>query len=239
MKRVKIVKFADGKFSECFDRVAEECAINLFVNGTLTSRISASCNHYEQLIYGYLFTEEIINSASDVQDLHSEYSEEESGVLNFFARVKLGNSAPSLSGKIPEDREILVTTEKLLELSNNLSEKSTIFKQTGGTHIAALSDGSKIFSAFEDVSRRSAVQKTIGNALIKSALHKYPILLTSARINKTIMYYAERAGIKIVASRSAPTIRAVEVARSTHITLVGFLREGRMNVYAAPKRIKG
>ncbi len=238
MKKVKIVRFADGKFSECFDRVAEECAINLFVNDTLTSKVSVSCNHYEQLIYGYLFTEEIINSASDVQDLHSEYSEEESGVLNFFARVKLGNSAPSLSGKILEDREILVTTEKLFELSNNLSEKSTIFKQTGGTHIAALSDGSKIFSAFEDVSRRSAVQKTIGDVLLKSALHKYPMLLTSARINETIMRYAKRAGIKIVASRSAPTERAVEFARSAHITLVGFLREGRMNVYAAPKRIK-
>ncbi len=238
MKRVKIVKFADGKFSECFDRVAEECAINLFVNGTLTSRISASCNHYEQLIYGYLFTEEIINSASDVQDLHSEYFEEESGVLNFFARVKLGNSAPSLSEKIPEDREISVTAEKLFELSNNLSEKSTIFKQTGGTHIAVLSNGSKIFSAFEDVSRRSAVQKTIGNALMKSALPKYPVLLTSARINETIMRYAKRASIKIVASRSAPTERAVEVARSAYITLVGFLREGRMNVYAAPKQIK-
>jgi len=241
MKKVKIVRFADGKFSECFDRVAEECAINLFVNGTLTSRISASCNHYEQLIYGYLFTEEIINSASDVQDLHSEYSEEESGVLNFFARVKLSKSVSSpssLSEKIPEGNEISVTAEKLFELSSKLSEKSAIFKQTGGTHIAVLSNGSKIFSAFEDVSRRSAVQKTIGDVLLKSALPKYPMLLTSARINETIMRYAKRASIKIVASRSAPTVRAVEVARSAHITLVGFLREGRMNVYAAPKRIK-
>ncbi len=237
MKKVKIVKFAEGKFSECFDRVAEECAINLFVNGALTSKISASCSSYEQLVYGYLFTEEIINSASDVQDLHSEYAEEKSDVLNFFARVKLSKSISSLNEKIPEDREISITTEKLLELSSNLSEESTIFKQTGGTHIAALSDGRKIFSAFEDVSRRSAVQKSIGDTLLKNALHRYPVLLTSARINETIMHYAERAGIKIVASRSAPTMRAVEVAGNAHITLVGFLREGRMNVYAAPKRI--
>ena len=241
MKKIKIVKFANGKLSECFDTVAEECAINLFVNGALTSRISASCSHYEQLIYGYLFTEKIISKVSDVQSLHSEYSEEESGVLNFFARVKLSKSTSSLSfqsEKIPEGNEISVTAEKLLELSSNLSEKSAIFRQTGGTHIAALFDGSKIFSAFEDVSRRSAVQKSIGDALLKSVLHKCPMLLTSARINETIMRYAKRAGIKIVASRSAPTMRAVEIARSTHITLVGFLREGRMNVYSAPERIK-
>ena len=238
MKKVKIVKFASGKLSECFDVVAEECAINLFVNGALTSRISASCSHYEQLIYGYLFTEKVINSASDVQDLHPEYSEEESGVLNFFARVKLSKSASSSSEKIPGSRKISVTAKKLFELSIKLSEKSAIFRQTGGTHIAALSDGIKIFSAFEDVSRRSAVQKTIGDALLKNTLHKYPMLLTSARINETIIHYAEHAGIKIVASCSAPTVRAVEIARSTHITLVGFLREGRMNIYAAPERIK-
>ncbi len=241
MKKVKIVKFANGKLSECFDAVAEECVINLFVNGALTSRISASCSHYEQLIYGYLFAEKIISKASDVQDLHSKYSEEESGMLNFFTRVKLSKntSSPSSRGeKIPEGDETSVTAEKLFELSSNLSEKSTIFKQTGGTHIAALSNGSKVFSAFEDASRRSAVQKTIGDVLLKSALHKYPVLLTSARINETIMRYAKRAGIKIVASRSAPTMRAVEVAYSAHITLVGFLREGRMNVYSTPERIK-
>ena len=238
MKKVKIVKFANGKLSECFDAVAEECAINLFVNGALTSRISASCSHYEQLIYGYLFTEKIISKVSDVQDLHPEYSEEESGVLNFFARISPDKGTSPRGKKIPENREISVTAEKLLELSSNLSEKSATFKQTGGTHIAALSDGSKIFSAFEDVSRRSAVQKSIGDALLKSVLHKCPMLLTSARINETIMRYAKRAGIKIVASRSAPTVRAVEVARNAHITLVGFLREGRMNVYTAPERIQ-
>ena len=136
MKKIKIVKFANGKLSECFDAVAEECAVNLFVNGTHTLQISASCSHYKQLIYGYLFTEGLINNVYDVQSLRFE---ERNGSLCAFAELK-ENSTPLQI----KNTEIVLSKEKLFVLSNELSEESTVFKQTGGAHIAALSDGNAI-----------------------------------------------------------------------------------------------
>jgi len=237
MKKIKVVKLQNGKISECFDTVAEECAINLFVNGAFVSSISASCNHYKELIYGYLFTERMISCTRDVRDFHLK---EENGVLNFFAKVKPNEETfqTEKSGDI-QSGEILITDKELFALLKELSKKSIIFENTGGTHIAALSDGVSLFSVFEDISRRSAVQKSIGNTLLfHNSLSKMKVLLTSARVNETIMRYAARAGIKIVASISAPTSRAVEIARGADITLIGFLREERMNIYSAPGRIK-
>ena len=105
---------------------------------------------------------------------------------------------------------------------NKLLSKSSIFKQTGGTRISGFSDGEQLISHFEDISRRSSIQKAIGNALIKKYLGKVPLLLTTARINEEITKYARRAGVKIIASHSAPTDRAIERAELARITLVGF-----------------
>ncbi len=207
----------------------EEHIINIFVNSKFTDRVRCSPFSEEKLVYGYLFTERVINSIDEVKRI---YFETQKGEKNFYAEVKKG-----VLETLPPSKEIGMPISNLFRLMHALFERSTIFRQTGGTHVSGTSNGEQLLSAFEDISRRSAVQKAIGDALLKRKLRYTPILLTSARVNETIVQYARRAGIKIIASHSAPTDRAVEKAESSRITLIGFLRETRMNIYSAPECI--
>jgi FdhD protein len=117
------------------------------------------------------------------------------------------------------------------------------FDATGGTHCAALWDrGGALVAAHEDVGRHNAVDKVVGALLVlreRAAPPQPEILAVSGRAGFEIVQKAARAGIPVVASVSAPTSLAVELARGSGVTLAGFVRGSRMNVYAAPERIAG
>ncbi len=229
MKKIKIISIENGLAEEAIDFVAEEQTINIFVNGTLKNSLQCSPTDQEKLVYGYLFSERLIGSASDVKRL---YFETRMSVKNFYVETERKSENGIMSG-----RDIKVNANSLLWLMHLLFKNSVLFNKTGCAHISGLSDGKNVFSVFEDISRHSAIQKTIGDALLSKTLGELPVLLTSARVNETIVRYAKRSGIKIIASHSAPTFRAVEKARLSKITLIGFLRESRMNIYTVPERI--
>jgi FdhD protein len=122
-----------------------------------------------------------------------------------------------------------------------LTAHQPTFDATGGTHCAALYDaGGAVVAAHEDVGRHNAVDKVVGGLLLARAAggRVVPgVLAVSGRAGFEIVQKAARAGIPIVASVSAPTSLAVELARRARVALCGFVRGERMNVYAAPERI--
>jgi FdhD protein len=115
------------------------------------------------------------------------------------------------------------------------------FDATGGTHCAALfARGGALIAAHEDVGRHNATDKVVGALLLARAAGEAPepaLLAVSGRAGFEIVQKAARAGIPVVASVSAPTSLAVEVARASGVCLAGFVRGERMNVYSSPDRI--
>ena len=129
--------------------------------------------------------------------------------------------------------------EKIYALPGKLQEAQGLFEATGGLHAAALFDADgELVALKEDVGRHNATDKLVGWALLEGRL---PLsdhaVMVSGRSSFEILQKCLTAGVPIVCAISAPSSLAVEVARRFDITLVGFLRGNRFNVYSAPERV--
>lgn len=132
-----------------------------------------------------------------------------------------------------------VSAETIYSLPEKLREAQGLFDATGGLHAAALfgADG-KLLALREDVGRHNATDKLIGWALMENRLPlSENVVMVSGRSSFEILQKCLTAGVPIVCAISAPSSLAVDVARQFGITLVGFLRNERFNVYSAPERV--
>jgi FdhD protein len=150
----------------------------------------------------------------------------------------------SIENVIPADRPPLaslrrVTPELLFRLPERLRERQSLFARTGGLHAAGLFRPDGILEEIrEDIGRHNATDKVIGACFLRGGLPLSDrLLMVSGRTGFEIVQKAFAAGIPFVASVSAPSSLAVALAESGGVTLIGFLRERRFNVYANPERV--
>jgi len=217
--------------------------------------------HDEELAAGFLLTEGVIARGEDVLAVEPCDQNEAGNIVNVklapdvhvdfekLSRHVFASSSCGLCGKatiealrstfppISWDHKVdAATIQKLPQL---MQHQQQTFARTGGLHAAALFDASgKLLVLREDVGRHNAVDKVIGHALMHRVATTSTILLVSGRSSFEIMQKSLAARIPIVAAVSAPSTLAVEFAVENNQTLIGFLREGRMNLYAHPDRVR-
>ena len=216
-----------------------------------------------ELASGFLFTEGLIDGRDDVrrvsycEDLPADEQHynvvtleltrplgRESLGRNFFASSSCGICGKATLDEVevhcrPIAEGPAVRSETILAMPDALRAAQRVFEQTGGLHAAGLfSPGGKLLSLREDVGRHNAVDKVVGESLLAGDLPlSERILQVSGRIGFEIVQKAARAGIPIISAVGAPSSLSVEAADRLGMTLVGFVREGRFNVYGHPERI--
>lgn len=264
--KVNITKVAQGKATLCDDDLAAEEPLEIrLVYGKITERIKKSISvtmrtpgNDKELGIGFLFTEGIINNSEQVSGVNSEgnileisLNENETPFLNNSERNFYTTSSCGICGKSSIDAvrtfskyknqpdNIFIKADLLYALPDKLREKQSVFESTGGLHASALfePDG-KFILLREDVGRHNALDKIIGSAFLNNELPLYnKILLLSGRASFELIQKAAMAGIKVIAAVGAPSGLAVDMAKESGITLIGFLRNERFNIYSGGQRV--
>jgi FdhD protein len=140
----------------------------------------------------------------------------------------------------PLSSDLSVSADVLYALPGRLREKQSVFAETGGLHAAALfSSSGELRALREDVGRHNAVDKLVGFSLLRDRLPlSDSVLVVSGRAGFEIVQKAFAAGVPILAAVSAPSSLAAELAETAGLTLVGFLRDRRFNVYTHARRVR-
>jgi FdhD protein len=247
---------------EVADDLVDEDPLEIRVGNRAVSVTMRTPGHDEELAAGFLLSEGLIRSAADIVSIRPCAEAREGNVLNVMlapeTRVDLekltrhvfASSSCGVCGKATiesvrqqfdsiEPDDLRIDAEILQTLPDKLRAAQAAFDRTGGLHAAGLFDpDGTLLVAREDVGRHNAVDKVLGWAMQAGRLPlRRQILLVSGRASFEIMQKALAGRAPVVAAVSAPSRLAVDFARESGQTLVGFLRRGRMNVYAHPGRL--
>ena len=223
---IKLINSTDWNMIE--DSLISEKKLLFSLNGKAIDEVVMTKGDEELWVLGHLLTSHLINDAHDLISL--KISEDKIEAKTAIAIDNLRSSEISADWSI---------SPKLIYEGIKKISEAPIYKETGSAHVAALMaiSGEFLFMA-EDIKRHNAVDKAIG-WLLKNKYDPLSVMLfTSGRLPEDMVLKAKIAKIPLVASISAATKEGVELAKASNITLVGFVREGRMNIYSHPERIK-
>jgi len=254
---VLILRVSGDTVEEVTDEVASETPCRLYVNGTPVLTFLCSPFDCDALAVGFAYTEgwvrnldalgaltledspwavrlEIASLPNDwMQRLEERTLTSGCGAGLTFARTDAGHEINN-----EKSRNLRPNIAEIRFLMKELREKAGLYQRTGGTHVAALTTGDRLLIWAEDIGRHNAVDKVIGRAFLEGETLQDKILIFSGRVSTEIMWKSAQAGIPIVVSRAAPTCMSVSVAETRGVTLIGFARGDRMNVYSHPWRLR-
>ena len=243
-KQVNAIRF-EGNPSEVMESVVNDEEIVININNSISRTFSISPNALREFTVGYLLGEGLISSVDNIANISIDDKriETEVDLADFDIRKELVVGSDCFGGwrtkiefvgKVESD--YIISKEVLIEAFDKLKEEAKVWKATGGTHVAGLVCGDN-FIAIEDVSRHVAVDKVIGAGALENYDFSRSFLVYSGRMPADMLIKIARVGIPIIASNAAPTSSGVSVAEQAKVTMIGFVRGKRFNIYTHPHRI--
>jgi FdhD protein len=228
-----------------------EAPVSLTVNGQVWLSFMCTPVNLEALAVGFLYNEGALESMDQVEDVRVcehgdnvdvwlDRSVEQpkswrrtSGCTGGVTAVDL-LARPNISfdGDQPK-----VPPEAIGHLVEMLFESQELYRETGGVHTSALSDGEKILLSAEDIGRHNTLDKIAGLCLMNNIWPETRILITTGRISSEMLQKAARLEVPILISRTSPSSLSIEMAERYGITLIGYARTHRFNVYSNSQRV--
>lgn len=253
----KVTVIQDNERSVTGDEVVVEAPLTICLNGQKLVTLLCTPEKRESLALGFLRSGGLLGSLDEVAGVRVS---EDGDAVEVELKNK-GNPVEQLYGKrtitsgggrgtvfcsaqdalrsppVPGEG-ISIKAEEIGSLMSSLQERALIFKATGGVHSAALADTREIIIFCEDIGRHNAVDKIIGECLLRGISMNDKALVCSGRLGSEIMLKAAQLQLPLLISRAAPTTLSIELAEVLNITLIGFVRGRRMNIYTHPCRVK-
>jgi FdhD protein len=250
----------DGQSTETRDLVSVEVPLYIQVNGVPFTVTMRTPGHESDLVRGLLFSEQVYtrptgklpfeilkkNDQGDVEEVAVNLPESELSMHFAGKRNLVSVSSCGICGKTelengprsPLEKALLFPADLIPSLFAQISALQQNFHQSGGTHASgAFSSDGQLLVLREDLGRHNAVDKVIGHLLENNRLQEAVCLTVSGRISYEIVHKTHQAGIPFLASVSAPSSLAIDLAREGGITLMSFCRENKFTVYTHPENL--
>jgi len=263
MKEVQIsqVDVYNRSMKQKKDFIAEETPLHIFLNQTHYVTILCSPNQLKELAIGHLISEGMLKSIEEIKEIRFERggkcivrlktsvdAEKRISATQPFARLIVSAcGSPDywpLSKLFDRLHISKVSSSLLMEakvVSDSVKQLNALaetFRKTGGVHIAAVYSSKGNLRTFaEDVGRHNAIDKVIGRCVLGKLNFNDCFLASSGRLSGDIVLKAARMKVQVIASLTAALNSGIEIAQYMGITLIGFVRGRRMNVYTYPERV--
>jgi FdhD protein len=247
IEQLDLRRFDGRRFSGAPVDVVREMLLEVFVDGGLVVTIACAGIHLRELAIGFAKQEGLIETAGDILELTFSSDRVDIRTRGGGGRAPLlatgktiassgsrGSRSFQAEGKeraVVEARPEL-DAQTVLSLMDALLAATVIHERTRGTHCSALADAQGILAAREDIGRHNTIDMLCGWALIEGVDLADKFLLTTGRVSSEIVSQASRMRVPVIVSHSAATSRAVIMAESLGIVIVGYVRGGKFIVYA-------
>lgn len=228
-----------------------ETPVSLTVNGVVWLTFMCTPVLLEAMAVGFLYNEGIIESMEEVEDVRvCEHGDNVDVWLNRSVEQPQswrrtsgctgGVTAVDALARVDVSFHVdqpRVTPEAIGHLVESLFQSQELYRETGGVHTSALSDGNKIVLVAEDIGRHNTLDKIAGLCLMNRISPETRILITTGRISSEMLQKAARLKAPILISRTSPSSLSIEMAERYGITLIGYARRDRFNVYSNKQRV--
>jgi FdhD protein len=231
--------------------VIEEQPITIYVNGREFVTLMGTPLNQDWLAVGFLTNEQVIQRPEEIVDLRimdsgccvdvwlkNEVSQPSKTIITSGCGGGITYNDPRI-GVEPFQDDISVRPEQIQRAFNNLQSKDSLYARSRGVHAAGLLDAEadRLLLVVEDVGRHNTIDKISGAGLLTGQSPRGKVLICTGRISSEMVRKSALMGCAVVASRTSPTSLAVDIAQAWNLTLVGYVRLGKMRVYSAPQRI--
>lgn len=247
-EHVPCIKVDGDKSVAGTHEVIQETAIALFVNGRHAMTSMMSPVHLEDFVTGYLYTEQIIKSADEIESIRIEENRISVITKNLFK--VLGPKKTILSGcggatsyidteKLPSIKSTVTFAPDVIRALVKQVLESELHNKTGGIHVVGLASADGIIARSEDIGRHNALDRVIGYGLRNGTDFSKAFAICSGRISSEMVRKCLIAGIPVMVSRGATTTLAIDIGKKTGVCVIGFVRSTKMNIYSCPERVQG
>ena len=254
IETLNIQRVTEEVASDIEDIVVREFPMTIMFNDQELVTLLCTPGNLKNLAVGFLFSEGFIESKDEIRNVtvndgtgvvrvETEGGDELAREALFSRLITSGcgrgasfYSATDVVGQRVESL-LEITARNILALARKFQHQSETYRATGGVHAAALCDSTDILVFDEDIGRHNAMDKVFGECLLKDIPTDDRLVITSGRISSEILLKVSKRNIPILVSKSAPTNLGVKLANDLGITLVGFVRGKRANVYTNSWRV--
>jgi len=251
-KKTKMFWADANSITESSAKVIREVPLNVNLNGEAYATIACAGNYLDELAIGFLRSERILVHHDDILKIETAERENSVNIIlknkkefpetlnkNIASSGACGKSVnASLLTPLKVPEKFNISAKVALELMEKLLDTSILHNETHGTHCSALAQKEKIIALREDIGRHNTIDMLGGYALLQKIDLSRAAILTTGRISSEIVYKVWNLSIPLIISHSAPTTKAIELLHKANITLIGYVRGGKMNIYSHERRVK-